>query len=177
MTEPDPERSPQLPVLPEVVETDRLRLPLVTPEDAEGMLAGRRRVSWHADYPRRDDQDAVALVRADGPDRSWGPRHVVRRSDGVTVGSIGFFAAPESAGEALEAEVGFGLVEEARGHGAVPEALTALLLLTDSAGVRVRAAVQPENRASLRVLAKCGFTELRGTTEEGELVMVRPLPT
>ena len=27
--------------------------PLVTPEDAAGMLAGRRRVSWHPDYPAR----------------------------------------------------------------------------------------------------------------------------
>jgi ribosomal-protein-alanine N-acetyltransferase len=51
--------------LPEVVTTQRLRLPLVTPEDAAGMLAGRRRVSWHRDYPRKDDQDAVAMVRAD----------------------------------------------------------------------------------------------------------------
>ena len=36
----------------------------VTPEDAEGMLAGRRRVSWHPDYPRKDDQDAAAMVKA-----------------------------------------------------------------------------------------------------------------
>ena len=75
----------------------------------------------------------------------------------------------------LETEVGFGLVEEARGHGAVSEALTALLEETDRAGVRIRASVRPENRASLRVLAACGFTQLRGSTEDGELVMVRPL--
>ena len=73
-----------------------------------------------------------------------------------------------------ETEVGFGLVEDARGHGAVTEALNALLEHTDRAGVRIRASVRPENRASLRVLAKCGFTQLRGSTEEGELVMVRP---
>jgi RimJ/RimL family protein N-acetyltransferase len=42
--------------------------------------------------------------------------------------------------------------------------------------VRIRASVEPENAASIRVLAKCGFTELRGTTPDGELVMVRPLP-
>ena len=33
----------------------------------------------------------------------------------------------------------------------------------------------PDNTASLRVLAKCGFTELRGSNEDGELVMARPL--
>ncbi len=62
--------------------------------------------------------------------------------------------------------MGFGLVPDARGHGAVTEALTALLAETDRAGVRVRASVLPENRASLRVLATCGFTQLRGSTPE-----------
>ena len=36
-------------------------------------------------------------------------------------------------------------------------------------------ASQPDNAASIRVLAKCGFTELRGSNEDGELVMARPL--
>ncbi len=164
--------------LPEVLTTQRLRLPLVSPEDAAGMLAGRRRVSWHPDYPRAEDRDAASMVKADNPDASWGPRHVVRAGDGLTIGSIGFFGAPsaDAAGAAgvLEAEVGFGLVEEARGHGAVTEALGALLVEVDRVGVRVRASVRPENTAGLRVLAACGFTQLRGTTEDGELVMVRP---
>ena len=100
----------------------------------------------------------------------------MRNGDGMVVGSIGFFGAPIAVDDVDETEVGFGLVEDARGHGAVTEALIALLEHTDRAGVRIRASVQPENRASLRVLAKCGFTQLRGSTEDGELVMVRPLP-
>lgn len=164
--------------LPETVVSARLTLRLIPPEDAEGMLAGRRRVSWHPDYPRKDDQDAVALVKAGNPDAPWGPRHIVRTVDGLVVGSIGFFGPPAPGADDLaEAEVGFGLVEEARGHGAVTEALGALLEHTDMAGVRVRASVRPENRASLRVLAKCGFTQVRGSNEDGELVMARPLPT
>ena len=163
-------------ILPELVSSVRLRLPLVTPEDAAGMLAGRRRTSWHPDYPRKDDQDAAAMVKEGRPDSSWGPRHITRSVDGLVVGSIGFFGAPTPAADAVpEIEVGFGLVPDARGHGAVTEALTALLLETDRAGVRVRASVRPENRASLRVLAKCGFTQLRAASEDGELVMVRPL--
>ncbi len=162
--------------LPDVVTSLRLRLPLVTPEDAAGMLAGRRRVSWHRDYPRKGDQDAAAMVKADDPDAGWGQRHIVRGSDGMVVGSIGFFGAPSPGpDEVPETEVGFGLVEEARGHGAVSEALKALLEETDRVGVRVRASVRPENRATLRVLAGCGFTQLRGSSEDGELVMVRPL--
>lgn len=164
--------------LPETVSSDRLRLVLITPEDAAGMLAGRRRTSWHLDYPRRDDQDAVVMVKPGDPFATWGPRHVTRSLDGLVVGSIGFYGAPrrEEGAEVDEAEIGFGLVEDARGHGVATEALLALLVETDRAGVRVRASVRPENRASLKVLATCGFTQLRGSTEDGELVMVRPLP-
>ncbi len=108
---------------------------------------------------------------------AWGPRHVVRTFDGLVVGSIGFFGPPEELDGIPEAEVGYGLVADARGHGAATEALRSLLAETDRLGVRVRASVSPENAASVRVLAKCGFTELRGANEDGELVMARPLPT
>ena len=50
-----------------------------------------------------------------------------------------------------------------------------MLAAADAAGVRVRASVLPDNAPSIRVLAKCGFTELRGSNEDGELVMARPL--
>ena len=181
------------PPLPDLVTSDRLRLVLISPEDAEGMLAGKRRTSWHVDYPCREDQDAVVLVKAGDPQATWGPRHVTRAFDGLVVGRIGFFGAPApfeagstegsaedptdgSADVVEEVEVGFGLVEDARHRGVAAEALTALLRETDRAGVRVRAHVRPENRAGLKVLATCGFTGLRGTTQEGDLVMVRPLP-
>jgi RimJ/RimL family protein N-acetyltransferase len=109
------------------------------------------------------------------PGDPWGPRHVVRGT--TALGSIGFFGPPEPAADGVpEAEVGYGLVAEARGWGFATEALKALLALTDAAGVRVRASVEPANTASVRVLARCGFTELRGSNEDGELVMARPLP-
>ena len=44
---------------------------------------------------------------------------------------------------------------------------------TEVAGVRVRASIAPDNAASLRVAAKAGFTGVRGSTEDGELVLVR----
>ena len=158
--------------LPALVTTDRLRLPLWSAEDAAAIRAGARRDGYHPDYPRQDDRDAAGLWREDDP---WGPRHVVR---GVTaLGSIGFFGPPEPAADGVpETEVGYGLVDEAHGYGFATEALQALLAHTDAAGVRVRASVEPTNKASIRVLAKCGFTELRGANEDGELVMARPLP-
>jgi RimJ/RimL family protein N-acetyltransferase len=160
-----------------VVTTPRLRLELVTPEEAAGMLAGRRRPTWHPDYPREDDLAAVSMVKAGAVEPGWGPRHVVRAFDGLVVGSIGFYGPPEPAPDGVpEAEIGYGLVADAREHGAATEAVRGLLEQTDRRGVRVRASVQPDNTPSVRVLAKCGFTELRGSDQEGNLVMARPLP-
>jgi ribosomal-protein-alanine N-acetyltransferase len=158
--------------LPATVATERLRLPLWTADDVAAIRAGDRREGWHRDYPRPDDRDAATIWREGDP---WTARHIVR---GVTaLGSIGFFGPPEPAADGVpEVEVGYGLVEEARGYGFATEALQGLLAEADRAGVRVRASVEPTNAASIRVLAKCGFTELRGASEDGELVMARPLP-
>lgn len=157
--------------LPARIETARLRLIPFTPDDAADMLAGRHQDRWHPDYPRRDDVDAASMVRAgDTVSSTWGPRHVVHER--LAVGSIGFFGAPVDG----EAEVGYGLVEAVRRRGIATEALAGLLAETDLLGVRVRASVLPHNTASIRVLAKAGFTELRGSDDEGQLVMGRPLP-
>ena len=161
--------------LPEVVTTARLRLPVITPDEAKRMVAGEREPLWHPDYPRKEDLWAASMVTKPS---CWAPRHLVRAFDGLVVGTIGFVIPPEPADDGiLEVETGYGMVAEARGHGVATEALRGLLAYTDAAGVRVRAAVAPENAASLRVLAKCGFTSLRGANEAGELVMVRALKT
>ena len=49
--------------LPEVVATERLRLPLWTAEDVAAIRSGGRRDGWHPDYPRRDDADAATRGR------------------------------------------------------------------------------------------------------------------
>ncbi len=158
--------------LPGVVVTERLTLPLWTPEEAADIRAGHSREGWHRDYPRQDDRDAAGLYHRDDP---WAPRHIVRGA--TALGSIGFFGPPEPAADSVpETEVGYGLVDEAHGWGFATEALRALLVETDRVGVRIRASVEPGNTQSIRVLAKCGFTELRGANEDGELVMARPLP-
>lgn len=159
--------------LPDVVTTERLQLPLWSAAVVADLRGRTRRPEWHRDFPREDDRDAASLWVEGDP---WGPRSIVR---GTTVlGSIGFFGppAPHGSDGVPEAEVGYGLVPEARGWGFATEALRAVLAAVDTAGVRVRASVHPDNAASLTVLAKAGFTQLRGADEDGELVMARPLP-
>jgi [ribosomal protein S5]-alanine N-acetyltransferase len=157
--------------LPAVVTTERLELPLWDEATVSAIRTGGRLPRWHASFPSDNEVDAASLWRAGDP---WAPRSVVLQ--GWTVGSVGFFGPPTEASDGTpEVEVGYGLVPEGRGRGIIPEALDALCALTDAAGVRVRASIAPGNAASLRVAAKLGFTDLRGTTEDGELVMVRPL--
>jgi len=157
--------------LPLVVATNRLSLPLWSAADVALLRGEGRRADWHRDFPREDDRDAASMWHDGDP---WGPRSVVL--DGVVVGSMGFYGPPGPAADGgSEAEVGYGLVADARGAGLATEALTAMVSAAEEVGVRVRASVLPDNAASIRVLAKCGFTELRGSNEEGELVMARPL--
>jgi [ribosomal protein S5]-alanine N-acetyltransferase len=157
-------------MLPDVVETERLRLPLWSGADVAAIRGGERRPGWHPQFPREDDVDAASMWREGD---AWSSRSITRAD--VVVGSIGFFGPPQPADDAVpEVEVGYGLVEDARGVGYATEALTAMAAAAEATGARVRASVLPTNQASIRVLAKCGFTELRGANEDGELVMVRP---
>lgn len=188
MTTPDPQTDPlpgkrgmTLGLAP--IRTERLVLPLWTAPDVAAITSGSRTGflgEWHPEFPRPDDVAAASLWREGD---IYGPRSIVR---GVTVlGSIGFFGPPEpgrdaggaggggDAGAAAELEVGYGLVRDAWGWGFATEALGALLDAVGT-GVAVRASIRPENKASLRVAAACGLTQLRGASPEGELVMVRP---
>lgn len=150
--------------------TARLRLVLWDAATVVAIRSGDRQPGWHADFPREDDRGAASLWHEGDP---WGPRSIVHR--GVVVGSIGFFGPPVLAEDGvLEAEVGYGLVADARGAGLATEALEALLGPVDRQHVRLRASIAPDNAASLRVAAKAGFTGIRGSTEDGELVLVRP---
>ncbi len=88
--------------LPEVVDTERLRLPLWTADDVA--RPARRRAAapgWHRDFPREDDRDAASLWRDGDP---WGPRSI--ELDGVVVGSIGFFGPPEPADDGVARDRG-----------------------------------------------------------------------
>lgn len=158
---------------PAGVMTERLQLVLWDEPTVAAIRTGERLPGWHLDFPREDDRGAATLWRDGDP---WGPRSIVSLKQRLVIGSIGFFGPPEPAADGVpEVEVGFGLVAPARGFGLATEALGALLARADAAGVRVRASIAPDNTASLRVAAKAGFTGVRGSTEDGELVLVRPV--
>jgi RimJ/RimL family protein N-acetyltransferase len=79
---------------------------------------------------------------------------IIRLSDGLAVGGIGFHGPPADG----EVEIGFDLIPAARGAGYATEALR---LLSASALRHVDVVVcttEPDNVASQRVMERAGFT-------------------
>jgi RimJ/RimL family protein N-acetyltransferase len=145
---------------------------VLTIDEAQAMMTGRRSATWHPEYPRDDDVDAASMAVADAVAATWGPRQVTTIADGLVVGTIGFMGPPTAVAGVLEAEVGYGLVPSARNRGLATEALTGIVAAAEQVAVDVRATVAADNAASLRVLAHCGFT-LAGSDDDGQLRLRR----
>ena len=140
--------------------TARLILHAITPSEAARIVAGdpAEGDDWHPEYPFPDELDvlrglATGDVSAIDPD--FRLYMIRRRVDGLAVGGIGFFGAPDAHGVV---EVGYGLVAAARGTGYATEALTAAVHLAFARGAAaVIADTTDDNVASQRVLEKAGF--------------------
>lgn len=153
-----------------VIPAERLTLEGVTPAAAADLsLGGDGGFVWAGGEPCEGTREAAGmLLKAyeGGAHRAeWGVFALVRREDGHAVGAMGFHGAPDEQGSV---EVGYDLVETARGQGYATEALRALSAWAlDRAEVtRVFAAVDPDNTASQAVLERAGFR--RVPDEDGE---------
>lgn len=151
-----------------VIPTDRLTLQGVTPAAAADLAAGGDGgFSWVAGGPFEGTREAAGMTtkayEAGVHRAEFGLFVLVRREDGLAVGGIGFHGAPDEEGRA---EVGYDLVEGARGRGYASEALAALSgWALDRDDVRVLcAAVEEANTASQKVAARAGYA--RAAVEE-----------
>ena len=134
-----------------------------------------------------DDRDAVRRM-SHMPDpctveaaREWIARRtapgsatfaIVRAADGVFLGAIGFGSLPEMPG------VGYWIGRPHWGQGYATEALQLIVAYARGLGAKgLQAETFPDNPASARVLAKCGFQDrglgLRDYPARGGLVRVR----
>lgn len=147
-----------------VIGTERLTLEGVTPAAATDLsTVGHGGFEWLEGGPIEGTRVGAGLVYKEyegGVHRpEWGMYVLVRREDGRAVGALGFHSVPDEAGRI---EVGYDLVEGARGHGYATEALRALSSWAlDRPEVRtVVATVERENVPSQHVLARAGFTQV-----------------
>lgn len=156
---------------PDRIETERLLLRRPVAGDAEAIFvryAGDTKVTRYLSWPtHRSTADTRAFLEySEAEWDRWpaGPYLILSRPDHLLLGSTGL------AFETLyRAATGYVLAQDGWGKGYATEALRAMVELARSVGVRrLYAICHPDNRASWRVLEKCGFTRegtLRRYTE------------
>lgn len=96
---------------------------------------------------------------------------ILRKSDGTSIGGVGFKGVPDSKGIV---EIGYGIDEPYQNQGYATEAVKVMLAwaLAQEDVICVRAQTDPDNRKSQKVLKKNGF-QPAGQGEEGPLFEVR----
>ena len=145
-----------------IIETDRLVLRELTAAQVAGVLAllaeGGTSAECTPGYPLAGSGFAAQHFTERTPDElrpGFGMYFLVRRSDGLTIGDMGFHRPPKDGAT----EIGFGLAESARGQGYATEAATALSrwALAQDGVSRVVARTDPDNLGSQNVLTRSGF--------------------
>jgi RimJ/RimL family protein N-acetyltransferase len=115
-----------------VIETERLRVVPLSVEEAEAIVAGRRREAYAEGYPADGTFVAAAIVVASGGKLGpWTMYQARLRTDGRVVGGLGFVDPPDGDGRV---RVGFSETEEAREQGYAAEALEALIAFAHHEG-------------------------------------------
>ncbi|MGA4800948.1 GNAT family N-acetyltransferase [Streptomyces lavendulocolor] len=143
------------------VRTGRLLLCELSPNlGADLHAGGSGGFTWADGGPPEGTRIAGGLVEKAREARThrpgWGPYAIVRAADRRAVGAIGFHAAPDADGGV---EIGYDLVEGARGNGYATEALRALAgwAFARPGTAVLRAVVDHGNTPSHRVVARAGF--------------------
>jgi [ribosomal protein S5]-alanine N-acetyltransferase len=99
----------------------------------------------------------------------WATHYIVERRDvPVVIGTAGYKGPP---GADATVEIGYGLLEQYRGHGYATEATRALIdrAFADPRVQRVTAQTYPHLSASINVMQRCGLS-YRGETEEAGVI-------
>ncbi|WP_441251390.1 GNAT family N-acetyltransferase [Kitasatospora sp. McL0602] len=135
----------------------------VLPEEAAQLKAGSTAgLDWLGGEPGEGTRAAAGMLvgaaAAGLHQPGWGMYLLTRAEDAVVVGGMGFHGGPQDG----QAEIGFDLVEPARGHGYATQALGALArwALTQPGVDRVIATTDPDNLPSQRVMERAGFTRM-----------------
>ena len=167
-----------------VVETERLRLRCHRVEDfadCAAMWADAGVTHFIGGKPLTREEAWARLLRAVG---HWallgfGLWAVEERASGAYVGDIGFATFQREIQPPLPdvPEIGWVLATRAQGKGYATEAVRAAVEWGDArfGGSRTVCLIHAENRASLRVAAKCGYREVDRTTykEQPTIVLAR----
>ncbi len=140
--------------------TERLMLCVASKAEMERIIARQTDVVLKKAY-----QEMLDGYLAHPEQGEWYAIWLVTRHDGVQVGDLSFKGLNEDG----SVEIGYGIKDEFQGQGYATEAvMTAVDWALNQDGVLcVEAEAEPDNKASQRVLAKCGFVLNGIVGEEG----------
>lgn len=155
---------------PPHIQTERLVLVALLPEDIEALLArdvGRFEAQSGFRFP--PDQPNIGdllwhlrAIQADDRHLPWRIRVIVDRSSKTVVGSINLKGPPSVSGDV---EIGWGLVENVRGRGYATEASAAVIqwALQQPGVSSIRATIPDDNYPSQRLAQKLGLIRTNET--------------
>ncbi len=154
----------------ELIETDRLSLHLISPQDLINLFEDPETMSLpaQADYtnPHRvliDEsgplQWRVPQVKENLELNKWFVRFIVHRELKVIIGSVSFHGRPDDNGMI---EIGLGVEEEFRNQGLASEALLGMWhwVCTQPDVHVLRYTVSPDNAPSQKIISNFGFTHV-----------------
>lgn len=154
--------------------TERLVLRQISADQIAAIVGHSRLADWAPDFPAEGDLEIGRMLSksplATGPASVFDIRQLIERSSDLVVGGVGFFGPPTDG----SVEIGYGVVPSRRGRGYAIEAVRAMIdfAFTDAEVREVRAGVDVDNVASVRVLEKAGLRCRRRT--EGQAVFSTP---
>lgn len=133
-----------------MIETTRLRLRIATLPEMEAIIAAEPDAEMKQAYTEMRDG-----CIAHPSQWAWYAIWPIELPDGTRVGDLCFKGLPPTGA----VEIGYGILDAFQGRGFATEAVSAAVeWALHQPGVRcVEAETDPENAASQRVLAKCGF--------------------
>ncbi len=146
--------------------TERLALYPATAEQMAFAIAAEEDADLKAAYTQMREE---ALRH---PDRwAWYAMWQIETADGIPVGDLCFKGLNDDG----TAEIGYGILEPFRRQGFASEAVRGACewALRHPGTTAVEAETEPDNAASQRVLAKCGFCPTGETGEEGPRFILR----
>lgn len=152
-----------------VIKTKRMFLQPMSDEEIEKLIA-----ATESDELRTAYGEMLSGCKSDPANRSWfAPWRMTLKDNDTYIGDLAFKGpARENA-----VEIGYGILPGYEGKGYAAEAVQAMTqwAFGNSEVVFVEAETAPDNKASQRVLEKCGFTA-DGEGEEGpRFVLESPL--
>lgn len=154
------------------VETKRMLLQPMSDSEVEEMMA-----EMHSDDLRAAYGEMLAGCRRVPENRIWyAPWKMTLKNSREYMGDVGFKGPAKD----RTVEIGYGILPSYEGNGYMTEAVQGIIrwAFSQQDVDFVEAETDPDNRASQRILEKCGFVPTGKTGEEGpRFVVERPQTT